>query len=148
MISANLPISPAFLTWVPPQNSVEYCSHSPVVGASIIWLTPGPPMASTRTGSGYCSPKTARSPLIFCASSSADTCVCTSSFAAICALTCSCVALSSSGVSGLLYAKSKRSLSASHSEPRWSHALPSAFLSARLTMCVDVWFLAIGARRA
>ena len=39
--------------------------------------------------------------------------------AAICALTPACTALSSSVVSGLPYAKSKRSLSASQSEPRW-----------------------------
>mmetsp|Transcript_1474 Transcript_1474/g.4727 ORF Transcript_1474/g.4727 Transcript_1474/m.4727 type:complete len:376 (+) Transcript_1474:567-1694(+) len=133
--------------WVPPQNSMEKSRHSGVSGEAIISPTPGPPTVTTRTGSGYCSPKTARRPLIVLAESSATTCVCTARSALICRLTASCAAASCSTVRGLLYAKSKRSLSASHSEPRWSASAPSASRSAWLSMWVDVWLRAIGARR-
>mmetsp|Transcript_24074 Transcript_24074/g.61500 ORF Transcript_24074/g.61500 Transcript_24074/m.61500 type:complete len:293 (-) Transcript_24074:2256-3134(-) len=144
---ANFWTSDELLMCVPPQNSDEYCDHSASAGASIICCTPGPPTATTRTGSGYCSPKTARRPLIWRALSSALIWICTGSEAAICAFTRSCTSCNSASVSGLPYAKSKRSLSASHSEPRWSHAVPRAFMMAWLSMCVAVWFFAIGARR-
>mmetsp|Transcript_52524 Transcript_52524/g.114562 ORF Transcript_52524/g.114562 Transcript_52524/m.114562 type:complete len:292 (-) Transcript_52524:1198-2073(-) len=146
--SANRPISRVLATCVPPQNSMAYLPHSAVLGASSICATPGPPTATTRTGSGYCSPKTARRPSISLAASNGDTCVCTSSAASICALTAVCASASSASLSGLPYAKSNRSLASSTSEPRCSHATPSASRSAQLNTCVAVWFFAIGARRA
>ena len=45
-------ISAVLETCVPPQNSVEYCAHSALVGAAIIGPMPGPPTATTRTWAG------------------------------------------------------------------------------------------------
>eukprot|EP00966_Prymnesium_polylepis_P086462 2001351-Prymnesium_polylepis.1 len=59
---------------VPPQNSTEKGFHLSSLGASSMSCTDVPPMATTRTGSGYCSPKTARSGPISRASSSDASC--------------------------------------------------------------------------
>ena len=56
-------------TWAPPQNSTEQSYHASFDGFSRSSLTVAP-ILTTRTGSGYCSPKTARTPFISFALSS------------------------------------------------------------------------------
>ena len=61
--STNSPASPVLARWVPPQNSIEYVFHSSAAGEASNSSILGPTL-TTRTGSGYTSPKTARKPLI------------------------------------------------------------------------------------
>lgn len=59
--NANARASPVSPRCVPPQNSIEYCLFD---GSSRFARSSstGLPMETTLTGSGYCSPNTARSP--------------------------------------------------------------------------------------
>mmetsp|Transcript_27215 Transcript_27215/g.43670 ORF Transcript_27215/g.43670 Transcript_27215/m.43670 type:complete len:236 (+) Transcript_27215:282-989(+) len=61
--SANSDNTSVFETWVPPQNSIEYSFHFSLLGSANSSSTVGP-IETTRTGSGYLSPKTARKLLI------------------------------------------------------------------------------------
>ena len=59
--NAKARASPVSLRCVPPQNSMEFCLFDGSPGFARSSST-GLPMDTTLTGSGYCSPKTARSP--------------------------------------------------------------------------------------
>mmetsp|Transcript_30018 Transcript_30018/g.63664 ORF Transcript_30018/g.63664 Transcript_30018/m.63664 type:complete len:226 (-) Transcript_30018:2158-2835(-) len=71
--STNPPASDVFFRWVPPQNSTLYAFHCASWGFPRICVTGAGLTATTRTGSGYTSPNTARSEDIFWASSSGAT---------------------------------------------------------------------------
>mmetsp|Transcript_8681 Transcript_8681/g.27685 ORF Transcript_8681/g.27685 Transcript_8681/m.27685 type:complete len:262 (+) Transcript_8681:268-1053(+) len=102
---------------VPPQNSIEYLLPQSCVGSASKCST-GRPIDTTRTGSGYFSPKTAVSPLISRARSSGTSAQWTCSRAAMTAAHLRSTSASCSGVTGPSLEKSKRATPASTLEPR------------------------------
>mmetsp|Transcript_57753 Transcript_57753/g.137442 ORF Transcript_57753/g.137442 Transcript_57753/m.137442 type:complete len:201 (+) Transcript_57753:536-1138(+) len=150
-ITAKSIASRVLSMWVPPQNSTESWSHSSLSGVarscSTVCFTG--PTETTRTGSGYTSPKTARSDLICFASASGTSLRWESNSPLITSRTSLCTLSTSSTVMGLLYEKSKRSLSGPTIEPRWSIWCPSRTLRrAQLSKWVVVWLAATADRRS
>ena len=84
--STKDPASAVVCKCVPPQNSVDNSFHRGSLGAassaSIV-----DPTHTTRTGSGYCSPKTARTPLIARAFARSTVAICTGSLREIASFT-------------------------------------------------------------
>mmetsp|Transcript_14322 Transcript_14322/g.35931 ORF Transcript_14322/g.35931 Transcript_14322/m.35931 type:complete len:260 (-) Transcript_14322:1277-2056(-) len=111
--------SSVFFTCVPPQSSRDALVHLSLSGSSS--MSPMElPIESTRTGSGYDSPNTARSPLIAMASWRGTTCASTLFFSATCARQMSSTSLSCSVDRAPLAVKSKRSFASSTRDPFWS----------------------------
>mmetsp|Transcript_36931 Transcript_36931/g.91247 ORF Transcript_36931/g.91247 Transcript_36931/m.91247 type:complete len:301 (+) Transcript_36931:740-1642(+) len=137
-ISTNSSASAVLPRWVPPQNSMENPFQSSLPGdasrSSIL-----APTLTTRTGSGYTSPNTARSPLMALAFARGTSRVSTASLRAICVRTMASAALTSSMLIALLCEKSKRSFSSSTRLPFWFTSSPSTVRSAKLSTCVSVW---------
>src|SRR5450830_670412 len=108
------PISPVRPTWTPPHSSLEE------------------PMSSTRTSSPYFSPNSAMAPCLT-ASSNDMCCALVSWFCRISRLTMASTWAICSAVTGALWLKSKRVLSASTSEPFCATWLPS---TSRKALCI------------
>mmetsp|Transcript_38091 Transcript_38091/g.88640 ORF Transcript_38091/g.88640 Transcript_38091/m.88640 type:complete len:314 (-) Transcript_38091:2298-3239(-) len=98
----NASASAVLARWVPPQNSTEASS----------------PTVTTRTGSGYTSPKTARTPGISVASFRGMTREVTGSPSSMISRTRDSTPFSCLGFMAFLWEKSKRSLSALQRDPR------------------------------
>mmetsp|Transcript_8414 Transcript_8414/g.37928 ORF Transcript_8414/g.37928 Transcript_8414/m.37928 type:complete len:241 (-) Transcript_8414:1905-2627(-) len=130
--------SEVFARCVPPQNSMEYPFQSSASGVASRSSMDGP-TETTRTGSGYTSPKTARSPEMAFALSSATSRVCTESAALTWSRTSASTFLISSADIALECEKSNRSFSSSTSEPFWSTESPRTWRRAWLSTWVMVW---------
>ena len=107
--------SPTWEVWarcVPPQNSAAVARVASVAGSAV-------PTETTRTGSGYFSPKTARTPSIFIASASGISLAATASSARIRRFTNRSTSASCSAVTALSLEKSNRSRSGSTTLPAW-----------------------------
>mmetsp|Transcript_21835 Transcript_21835/g.35157 ORF Transcript_21835/g.35157 Transcript_21835/m.35157 type:complete len:210 (+) Transcript_21835:466-1095(+) len=128
-VITKLSASAVFITCVPPHNSTLYPPHFSSLGADCISNTLAPTL-TTRTGSGYASPNTARRLLMACASFSGITLVSTGMAFSITALTVSSTSFISDAVRAFLYEKSNLSFSSSTSDPLWSISGPRTFLSA------------------
>jgi hypothetical protein len=105
------------------------------------------PMSSTRTSSPYFSPNSIIAP-VFCASSSAITRAWVAALARISALTSASTGGSPRRVIGALWAKSKRVLSASTSEPFCCTWAPSTSRRALCIRWVAEWLRTVLARAA
>mmetsp|Transcript_118299 Transcript_118299/g.346555 ORF Transcript_118299/g.346555 Transcript_118299/m.346555 type:complete len:232 (-) Transcript_118299:1854-2549(-) len=114
---ANVPASAVFVMWVPPQNSTDWDRHSSFEGDSSKSPTDAAPTVTTRTGSGYTSPATARTPVMLIAVSSGTAVVVTGVPDATTPCTKSSTRLSFAMLT-LSALKSKRRLSAVTREPR------------------------------
>mmetsp|Transcript_18019 Transcript_18019/g.55923 ORF Transcript_18019/g.55923 Transcript_18019/m.55923 type:complete len:338 (-) Transcript_18019:1789-2802(-) len=135
------------LRCVPPQNSIDSFFHLASEGAASSSSTLAP-TDTTRTGSGYVSPKTARRPLMARAASSGASLAYTGSASAMSLRTMPSTLASCSGVTGFGCEKSKRSRSAVLSEPFCAMWSPSTSRSAKLSECVHVWLGSTSKRRA
>ena len=124
----NGPISAVERTCVPPQSSRE-----------------NPSISTTRTSSPYFSPKSAIAPRRR-ASSIGVTNVRTGIASKTFSLTIRSTRVFSSGVSGWVCEKSKRSLSGRTAEPACLTWSPSTSRSAAWSRCVAVWFACVGKR--
>ena len=124
----NEPISAVERTCVPPQSSREK-----------------PSISTTRTSSPYFSPKSAIAPRRR-ASSIGVTNVRTGIASKTFSFTIRSTRVFSSGVSGWVWEKSKRSLSGRTAEPACLTWSPSTSRSAAWSRCVAVWFACVGKR--
>lgn len=153
ILSASKGIREQKTTHVPPQNSTLVSIHfgSSRARSSSLYLR-----VTTRTGSGYVSPNTARRPGILRAAGRVRSCPYTGTSSLIHWRQISsmrCISLPApSHLTGDLYEKSKRSLVGATSDPLWSSPLSIAGSStvrrAWLRMCVAVWFERSGRRRS
>mmetsp|Transcript_14775 Transcript_14775/g.33778 ORF Transcript_14775/g.33778 Transcript_14775/m.33778 type:complete len:252 (-) Transcript_14775:68-823(-) len=133
-------------TCEPPQSSIENPSHRASSGAARSSGTVGP-MDTTRTGSGYRSPKTARKLLMARALSRGTVWMSTGSCAPTDSRTSSSTRAHSDGVIACEWEKSKRALLSSTREPFCETPSPSTWCSARFIMCVSVCDLEISSLR-
>ena len=122
----NFPISPVFLTWVPPHNSVEkYASFSL-------------PIDTTLTSSPYFSPKNARAPFSI-AAFGVIILVVTSVLFFTYSFTNLSIVSSSSFVIGFIWLKSNLKRSGATSEPFCITCFPSVRLKDSWRRCVAEW---------
>ena len=135
----NRPICEERLRCVPPQNSIA-------LAWSVLFEVSSEPIEITRTGSGYFSPKTARTPEIFCASASGMTVAVTGSSARIRSLQSLSISESWSAVTAWLCEKSNLSLSGPTTLPACLICSPSTCRSAQFKTCVPVWFRIVSSR--
>ena len=125
----NKPISPVRCTWVPPQSSrLE-------------------PMSSTRTVSPYFSPNSIMAP-VFWADSMSITRAWAWTLAKISAFTLASICAISAAVTGALWAKSNRVLSASTNEPFCCTWVPSTSRKALCIKWVAEWLRTVDSRTA
>ena len=122
---------------VPPQNSTLAPRHFTFVGSARSCAIVAP-IETTRTGSGYFSPNTARTPAIFLACSSGAFAASTTLLLLMCAITNFSTPAISSLVIARVNEKSKRRRSSATKLPRCCTSSPRVSRSAQFIKCVAV----------